>query len=270
MDTKALKKQMGAAIAMVLVAAIALGSATFAWFVTNNEVKATTSTISAQSNAAFMTIEKGTTGAKNTNQSEVTTDVKTKALYPATFGEETKATLGKFSTGYGSGVSDSTLKGDLHLCSDPTSANAEAGSAAAAVNGHFALQQDYNISTRGQKLTALQIKEVTGETNDSGLKTAQRILVTNNDGTKWEVWGLNTAGNAYERKLSSNQSSSADAADKVTFADSITSDSETVVHVYLYYEGKDTNVTTQNLQQSNLTATNAVTVTFTANADNKQ
>lgn len=55
MDTKALKKQMGAAIAMVLVAAVALGSATFAWFVTNNTVKATTSSISAQSNASYMT-----------------------------------------------------------------------------------------------------------------------------------------------------------------------------------------------------------------------
>ena len=31
METKALKKQLGAAIAMVLVAAIALGAATFAW-----------------------------------------------------------------------------------------------------------------------------------------------------------------------------------------------------------------------------------------------
>lgn len=57
MDTKALKKQMGAAIAMVLVAAVALGSATFAWFVTNNTVTANTNTISAQSNAAFMTIK---------------------------------------------------------------------------------------------------------------------------------------------------------------------------------------------------------------------
>ena len=54
MDTKALKKQMGAAIAMVLVAAVALGSATFAWFVSNNKVDATTSKISAQSNSAFM------------------------------------------------------------------------------------------------------------------------------------------------------------------------------------------------------------------------
>lgn len=40
METKALKKQLGAAIAMVLVAAIALGAATFAWFVNNNAVTA--------------------------------------------------------------------------------------------------------------------------------------------------------------------------------------------------------------------------------------
>ena len=40
METKALKKQLGAAIAMVIVAAIALGAATFAWFVNNNAVKA--------------------------------------------------------------------------------------------------------------------------------------------------------------------------------------------------------------------------------------
>ncbi len=88
MDTKALKKQMGAAIAMVLVAAVALGSATFAWFVSNNSVKATTSSISAQSNAAYMTIAKGTTGAKDANESAVETDVKDTPLFPATFGEQ--------------------------------------------------------------------------------------------------------------------------------------------------------------------------------------
>ena len=40
METKALKKQLGAAIAMVIVAASALGAATFAWFVNNNRVVA--------------------------------------------------------------------------------------------------------------------------------------------------------------------------------------------------------------------------------------
>ena len=58
MNVKHLRKQLMAAIAMVLVAAIALGSSTFAWFVSNNTVKATTTTIAAQSNAAFMVIDK--------------------------------------------------------------------------------------------------------------------------------------------------------------------------------------------------------------------
>ena len=47
METKALKKQMGAAIAMVLVAAIALGAATFAWFVNNTKVTAQTAEVTA-------------------------------------------------------------------------------------------------------------------------------------------------------------------------------------------------------------------------------
>lgn len=39
-SVKTLKKQLGAAIAMVLVAAVALGSSTYAWFVTNTKVTA--------------------------------------------------------------------------------------------------------------------------------------------------------------------------------------------------------------------------------------
>ena len=38
MSTKALKKQLMAAIAMVLVAAVALGSSTYAWFAANKIV----------------------------------------------------------------------------------------------------------------------------------------------------------------------------------------------------------------------------------------
>ncbi len=48
METKALKRQMGAAIAMVLVAAVALGSATFAWFVNNTKVTAGQADVTAK------------------------------------------------------------------------------------------------------------------------------------------------------------------------------------------------------------------------------
>ena len=46
-------------VAMVLVAAVALGSSTYAWFVTNNKVDATTTNISAQSNVALGDVTAG-------------------------------------------------------------------------------------------------------------------------------------------------------------------------------------------------------------------
>lgn len=74
METKALKKQLGAAIAMVLVAAIALGAATFAWFVNNNAVTATgvdVSTSSSVPNLYITSTGKTTDGmtAANANPS---------------------------------------------------------------------------------------------------------------------------------------------------------------------------------------------------------
>ena len=60
MDTKALKKQMGAAIAMVLVAAIALGAATFAWFVNNTKVTADGLTTTAKSANTLLISHDGT------------------------------------------------------------------------------------------------------------------------------------------------------------------------------------------------------------------
>ena len=47
--TKSRKKMLLSSIAMLLVALVALGSATFAWYITNNEVTAKTSQFSAAS-----------------------------------------------------------------------------------------------------------------------------------------------------------------------------------------------------------------------------
>ena len=61
MSTKALKQQLIAAIAMVLVAAIALGSSTYAWFVNNAQVTATNVNVTATT-AYSLQIKKGSTG----------------------------------------------------------------------------------------------------------------------------------------------------------------------------------------------------------------
>lgn len=262
MDTKALKKQMGAAIAMVLVAAVALGSATFAWFVTNNTVKATTSSISAQSNAAYMTIAKGETGAKDANKSAVETDVEDKALFPSTFGEQAEtdgtAHVGQFWTGNGTTTENGALKDALKKIGT-------SGTPAEAVDAGYAVHVPFNVSTKGQKMKDLQVAgiangkyDATDEANNgSGLAKALRILVVDGkDASKWVVYGQEANSAKYEVKLSSAPSNA------VPNFGEVLPDQNHVVNVYLYYEGSDTAVYTNNLKS--LTNTNKVTVEFKA------
>lgn len=255
MDTKALKKQMGAAIAMVLVAAVALGSATFAWFVTNNKVDATTTNIAAQSNAAFMTITNGVAGAHAVDDTNAVTKISGPIeLYPATFGEQDGATKGTFMTGYGSGLENATLKGDLKSVGTPDEADGK----------KFAKKEQFNISSKGQNLSDLKVESVEGVTDAADgqlLKTSFRVLVTNADCTAWVVYGLK--GNNYEIKLSSEADNSA------PVLGSVTAGQDTLVNVYVFYEGSDVNIHTKNLQENKLDASQSVKINFTATANNQ-
>ncbi len=257
MDTKALKKQMGAAIAMVLVAAVALGSATFAWFVTNNTVKAQTSSISAQSNASYMTIKYNASAVNVDSTFDVATDENVK-LYPATFGEQKGSTEGKFMTGFGKDVNDGTLNGTLSLVGN-------AGTPEEAVNKEFAKKNTFNISSRGQSLSNLKIASVEATSADgkgtdlsttSGINSALRLLVMCGD--RWVV--LDKDGTF---KLGSNGITAADG----ILADTVPADADTKVDIYVFYEGSDQNVYTNNLGQ--LTDSSKLTVTFTADNQNK-
>lgn len=256
MDTKALKKQMGAAIAMVLVAAVALGSATFAWFVTNNKVDATTTNIAAQSNAAYMTIANGETGAHDSDKTSAVTQIKTPIkLYPATFGEQSGATEGKFSTGYGKDLDNATLDGNLTVVGTPDQADQK----------QFAKKEQFNISSKGQNLSDLKVESVDGlkdAANGQLLKTSFRVLVTNQDASAWVVYGLGNDG-SYEIKLSSAGNKTA------PVLGSVTAGQDTLVNVYVFYEGSDANIHTQNLQGNKLNESQSVKINFTATANNQ-
>lgn len=78
-SVKALKKQMAAAIAMVCVAAIALGSSTYAWFVASNSVTAEGMTVQAQSESG-LAISYGNSNWGTSATAGVNEGVK---LYPA-------------------------------------------------------------------------------------------------------------------------------------------------------------------------------------------
>lgn len=83
-----LKKQLAAAIAMVLVAAISLGTSTYAWFVSNTKVSATSSSVKATSATPNLLIVEGATatGTAKTTDGKTTASISSTnatALYPA-------------------------------------------------------------------------------------------------------------------------------------------------------------------------------------------
>lgn len=73
-----LKKQLVAAVAMVCVAAVALGSSTYAWFVNNNTVTATGVDLSTSSSSANLYI----TSAGKTTDTATAADTNPSKLYP--------------------------------------------------------------------------------------------------------------------------------------------------------------------------------------------
>ena len=253
MDTKALKRQMGAAIAMVLVAAVALGSATFAWFVSNNTVKATTSNIAAQSNSAYLVIDKVATS--KTSSSAVTSGVEKKELYPA---KTEKSQDGKavWKSAYASNADASTMKPDSEFTIGD-------GTADKAVDAKYAVENTFYVGTGGYdgEFTKLHITDVKvttpATTENKNLGNALRVLVVY--GEKWEVW----SGNGI--KLSSSVDSPTAGGDLLATDEVIKSDHDAAVKVYLYYDGDDANVYSNNLEKIKTTAgDNGVTITFEA------
>lgn len=257
MDTKALKKQMGAAIAMVLVAAVALGSATFAWFVSNNTVTATTSKISAQSNAPFLKIDK--TAIKEGSSTSISyaedADVK---LYPAQVVKNADDNKPLFKSAYASAATATT---------ELTKSRYDVGDAATAVAGNFAIKKSFKIGTADDKAGSFKNLKVSGveltSKGTDGLEDALSILVVCGD--NWAVYKKSTDGvvlTAYKDAVSAAGNNT----DGV-LANTIGANSSVDVDVYVFYDGSETNVFTNNLDK--LTAVGA-TVTFTATPVNTQ
>lgn len=257
MDTKALKKQMGAAIAMVLVAAIALGSATFAWFVSNNTVKATTSKISAQSNAPFLKIDKTAISESSTTSISYAEDADVK-LYPAQVVKNTTDDKPLFKSAYASAANATT---------ELTNSRYDVGDAAAAAAGDFAIKKSFKIGTADAKAGSFKNLKVSGveltSKGTDGLEDALSILVV--CGNNWAVYKKSADGTVlteYKDKVSA-----AGVNTDGVLADAIAANSSVDVDVYVFYDGSETNVYTDNLNK--LTAIGA-TVTFTATPVNTQ
>lgn len=279
-SVKALKKQLGAAVAMVCVAAVALGSSTYAWFVSNNQVTATTTQIAAQSNSAYLVIDNKKTSTKSTNAAQAGetvgeqgtyTDAK---LYPAQWKngfDANKTTTGdkiyQFETAYASDKTKTNEKSGTRFA---------VGNPTAAVNADYALLNTFYVGTGTYdgEFTNLKVSDMTVTADaEKSLKTAMRLLVMTYAPTKQgDTVSYSTTPTAWAvAKRGTNgleiESQSIDATNNTDLAGVIyqnqfgKTEGDVKVEVYAYYDGADAQVYTTNLDQ--LTVCGA-TVTFDA------
>lgn len=272
-SVKALKKQLAAAIAMVVVAGIALGSSTYAWFVSNNSVTAKTTNISAQSNSAYLVIAnktaKQTTNA-STNAATADDVSKTTKLYPAqwmnNFDEE-----GNLKKGSGTYQFESAYASEKNAATEKDGTRFRVGDPAKACEEKYALLNTFYIGTGEYdgEFTNLKVSDLSVTTEvDDGLKTAMRLLIMTYEPTKSDStvsyattptgWAVaKYTGSGLEIESQSNS-------DGVVYAPEFgKTEGDVKVEMYLYYDGSDENVKTTNL--TNLTDIGA-TVTFEATA----
>ena len=270
-NVKALKKQLAAAIAMVCVAAVALGSSTYAWFVSNNTVKGTTTNISAQSNAAFMVIDKTVT-SKNSG-TEDSYEGAAKQLYPAKVDLIANAvTIGDGEKGYvmqsafASDAGATTMKAgtlfDIVGTADANSISGTAttGTADAAVQSGFAIKQTFYI---GEKTGTTELKNLrvsgvtmTGNSTTNDLTNAMRVLVI--CGNNWVVYDKD--GTVKSTNITKNASDQYVL--KTEGFKGVGTANQVTVDMYVYYDGDDTQVFTKNLDK--LQTEHGLTVSFTA------
>ena len=177
-SVKALKKQLAAAIAMVCVAAVALGSSTYAWFVSNNQVTADVGNITAQSNAAFLQIDNKeaiTAGSTSTKIENLNAQ-----LYPVrpvsnTITEGKKASEITWETSYAKKASEATSTGTYYDVTDPET------------NSYIKTTKVY-VNTSQGAFTDLKVDsvDVSAVTSDAKIVGAVGVLFTCGD--NWELW----------------------------------------------------------------------------------
>lgn len=302
MSVKALRKQLVAAIAMVVVAAVALSSSTYAWFANNNRVSATGMAVqaTAEGGIEIMAIS-GTQPITASTQWATTADAKMISgtiLYPTSTAPIAAGGVltsdwyhasAELATGF-SAKTDSYCK--LQTVTDEcTFTNGvalgngmlayESGKSGAISAGTYYLATTYHIASTGKNASNLTVKGVTvdGATNNAGFDKSLRVAIVSGSNvaiyapvgytaeTSYKVC-TSTAGTPMQLQtgiMPASENVTALAADTTSavIAQTIgTEDVPTVVNIYIWYEGEDTNHYTTNL--STTVDTLKVTVEFIA------
>lgn len=244
-----LKKQLVAAVAMVCVAAVALGSSTYAWFAANNKVQATGMSVQAQ----------GETGIVIKSMDNAT------SVWATTASAEMKSAAKLYPT------STANLSEWYHAKSDnPDKALKETMTASdyekLATTDNYVVKKTFKIRSAAQAVPVKDVKlainkvEVNKKTTKSeSLDKSIRVGVK--VGTDFYVYAPLAATDftlaakyiTDNKTLTEKTSASPDNADQFTLTDDTipaNDDACIVAEIYLWFEGED-----ENCKSTNITAT---------------
>ena len=227
------------ALGVLLLSTAASVTGTVAWFSMNKTVTATGMSVTAKSDSSFLLIGKGsedlsTIQSANTIEANATTA--SAELYPAAHETITNTAAAELNTNWYYRYSN-----DPRYADGSTAGMTTKTQIAAADMGKYVLVNTFNVcvAAGGRSVTNLKVGQCTISQTDSGAK-AVNVLVTSATGAE-EFSGSGDDG-------------------ANVLASTVTASAVTPINVYIYWDGNNAAVTTNNV--ANLKNT-SVTVTFT-------
>ena len=279
MTVKALKKQLVAAIAIVIVSAIALSSSTYAWFASNNRVTATGMVVQATAEGGIeIAYVDSAPGSYSTSASAGMSSAQ--VLYPTS----TTATAGSdliTSDWYHASAaitSSSAARSGSYTVLSLNDDGMESGT-----NHYYFVRKKFNVRSVSAVKTATDLKvskvEVTG--NAQALSKALRVAIVNGD-TKVIYAPVGYTKAASETGFSYNVATAVNGAGEATMGnDNVTvlyaTEASAVIaaavpattgedlNIYVCFEGEETNDKSVNLADT--LDSLSLTVHFEANID---
>lgn len=257
MTSKTLQKQLMAAIAMVLVAAVALGSSTYAWFANNNRVTAEGISITAQSEgkllvidttASFTTTNTSATMAKNEAGSKL---YPTHPIYTASAVSEWKHNT---SDSYTIAIHGTTTEATV---TNATTADGKYYYFSDELYIHLD-GTDSSITASDLILSGITVTATGGTKADKSLQDSLRVLLltTDSNGTSKTVNVYKADGSHVTTDISADGNTAlvteALGTNDPVIASTIKTNADVKVQVYIYFDGRDTNCTSANFDTDNL------------------
>ena len=275
MNSKAIKRQLLAAIAMVLVAAIALGSSTYAWFAAAGTVKAEGMSVQAQAESGLLIKELGASRDSFGTVAKISDD--TKALFPASTADlttwyhslSTSASAAQGGENNTEGYEDASTLGSLDnyrymkqfvIRSATEAAIPDAKLQISNVTVTNSTNSTVNLNTS----IRVGVKVSKGNADDSAFYIyAPRSKDTNGTSYFTLVADYTGAGAANLKEYAEPQSD-----DYMTLAGNAipADDTSLVVDIYIWYEGEDAECKTTNVTSNGTVLTPdalSVSVSFT-------